>query len=135
MFITKLFKRKKKEEIEENPFRPYDEVLLINGIEHQNIGGCKALIEKEVTADIIIDKAEIENNIAALNFIKRREDLFIKNGFFYMPTRKSKRLKYYYVKIWKENKTLNGIWLGYFIASDEIEKYIYVKPKDRKEEK
>jgi hypothetical protein len=142
MKIIDIIFRKKKEikEPERNPYWGYDRVILNKDIEHQGIGGKTAYIEREVTIDDILERV-LNYNIAALNFAKRRPDLFRDFEDMNIPDNKLvkrkaryKNMKYYYVKVLNNPEHLNGChtYLGYFIASDEYTDYI--KAKDVKEE-
>lgn len=129
--------RKKSKEPERNPYLNCDRVVLHKDIEHQGIGGKTAYIEREVSIDDILERV-LSYNIAALNFAKRRPDLFRDFEDMNIPNEKLvkrkatyKSMKYYYVKVWQQDGK-NGTYLGYFIASDEYDKYI--KAKDVKEE-
>ena len=136
-FIDIFRKKKEVKEPERNPYWNYDRVILNKDIEHQGIGGKTAYIEREVTIDDILERV-LNYNIGAVNFAKRRPDLFRNFEDINIPDDKLvkrkaryKNMKYYYVKVWQgDNK--NGTYLGYFIASDEYSEYI--KIKDTKEE-
>ena len=139
-FIDMFGKKKVVKEPERNPYWNYDRVIINKDIEHQGIGGKTAYIEREVTIDDILERV-LGYNIAALNFAKRRPDLFrdfedmnIPDDKLVKRKAKYKSMKYYYVKIWNNPEHLNGdhTYLGYFIASDEYSEYI--KAKDIKEE-
>ena len=95
-------------------------ILLKSNIKHQNIGGKKAYIEKDLSIDDIIDIFG-SCNIAVMNFIFRRPDLFdfIKEDMANDKAR-DKSMKYYYVKI-AQPTSFGETYLGYVIASDEIE--------------
>ena len=136
-FIDIFRKKKDVNEPLKNPYWNCDRVILNNDIEHQSIGGKTAYIEREVTIDDILERV-LNYNIGAVNFAKRRPDLFrnledtnIPDDKLVKRKARYKNMKYYYVKVWQgDNK--NGIYLGYFIASDEYSEYI--KAKDIKEE-
>ena len=139
-FIDMFRKKKEVKKPERNPYWNCDRVILNKDIEHQGIGGKTAYIEGEVTIDDILERV-LGYNIAALNFAKRRPDLFrdfedmnIPDDKLVKRKAKYKSMKYYYVKIWNNPEHLNGdhTYLGYFIASDEYSEYI--KAKDIKEE-
>ena len=136
-FIDIFRKKKDVKEPERNPYWNCDRVILNDDIEHQCIGGKTAYIEREVTIDDILERV-LTYNIAALNFAKRRPDLFRDFEDMNIPDDKLvkrkaryKSMKYYYVKVWQKDDR-NGTYLGYFIASDEYSEYI--KAKDVKEE-
>ena len=136
-FIDIFRKKKDIKEPLKNPYLNCDRVILNKDIEHQGIGGKTAYIEREVTIDDILERV-LTYNIAALNFAKRRPDLFRDFEDMNIPDDKLvkrkaryKSMKYYYVKVW-QNDDINGTYLGYFIASDEYSEYI--KAKDVKEE-
>ena len=136
-FINIFRKKKEVKESERNPYQNCDRVILNKDIDHQGIGGKIAYIEREVNIDDILERV-LCYNIAALNFAKRRSDLFrdfedmnIPNDKLIKSKAKNKSMKYYYVKVW-QNDNRNGTYLGYFIASDEYSEYI--KIKDVKEE-
>ena len=118
--FNKLFNRDLKKRQKEEPYPcPYencDTVIINENVEHQNIGGKKAYIDRYVTLDDITDRL-LELNIAAVNFVTRRPDLFkvrqddldvifmdpwFKKNQQELVTRKAvdKNMKYYYVKIW-----------------------------------
>jgi hypothetical protein len=131
-FIDIFRKKKEVKEPERNPYWNCDRVILNKDIVHQGIGGKTAYIEREVTIDDILERV-LGYNIAALNFVERRPDLFrdykdlsIPNDKLVKRKAKYKNMKYYYVKVWQSDYR-NGTYLGYFIASDEYSKYI--KPK------
>lgn len=139
-FIDIFRKKKEVKEPERNLYWNCDRVILNKDIEHQGIGGKTAYIEREVTIDDILERV-LGYNIAALNFAKRRPDLFRDFEDMNIPDDKLvkrkaryKSMKYYYVKIWNNPEHLKGdhTYLGYFIASDEYSEYI--KAKDVKEE-
>ena len=136
-FIDIFRKKKDVKEPLRNPYWNCDRVILNKDIEHQGIGGKTAYIEIEVTIDDILERA-LAYNIAALNFAKRRPDLFrdfedanISDDKLVKRKARYKSMKYYYVKVWQKDDR-NGTYLGYFIASDEYSEYI--KAKDVKEE-
>lgn len=133
-FYNKIKKVFKNDKIYEPAFHPYlncDRVILHDDIEHQHIGGRTAYIERCITIDDILKKL-LAFNIAAINFSKRRPDLFrdvydlnITDDKLVKRKARSKNMSYYYVKIFKQNSTnKNGTWLGYFIASDEFDNII-----------
>ena len=136
-FIDIFRKKKDINEPLKNPYWNCDRVILNNDIEHQSIGGKTAYIEREVTIDDILERV-LNYNIGAVNFAKRRPDLFrnledtnIPDDKLVKRKARYKNMKYYYVKVWQGDNE-NGIYLGYFIASDEYSEYI--KIKDTKEE-
>ena len=138
MSFIDIFRNKKdvKEPLK-NPYWNCDRVILNNDIEHQSIGGKTAYIEREVTIDDILERV-LNYNIGAVNFAKRRPDLFrnledtnIPDDKLVKRKARYKNMKYYYVKVWQGDNE-NGTYLGYFIASDEYSEYI--KIKDTKEE-
>ena len=136
-FIDIFRKKKDVKEPLKNPYWNCDRVILNNDIEHQSIGGKTAYVEREVTIDDILERV-LTYNIAALNFAKRRHDLFrdfedmnISDDKLVKRKARYKNMKYYYVKVWQGDNE-NGTYLGYFIASDEYSEYI--KIKDTKEE-
>ena len=119
--IEKIKKVFKKKERMIHPYYECDSVTIDSKVTHQNIGGKKAFIIKELTISEI--KEEINNgNISVINFAKRRSDLFDKK----MKAKKSSQindLKYYYVKV-PTQKGPHDIFLGYVIASDECCDYV-----------
>ena len=134
MIFLDWMKNRKNKEPEKNPFLKCDKIIIKKDIEHQNIGGRTAYIEREVNIDKILDLL-ISYNIAAVNFANRRPDLFRDVNDSSIPDEKlakrkakSKNIKYYYVKIWQGDE-INGCYLGYFIASDEYDKYIPYEEK------
>ena len=136
-FIDIFRKKKDVKEPLKNPYWNCDRVILNNDIEHQSIGGKTAYIEREVTIDDILERV-LNYNIGAVNFAKRRPDLFrnledtnIPDDKLVKRKARYKNMKYYYVKVWQGDNE-NGTYLGYFIASDEYSEYI--KIKDTKEE-
>ena len=136
-FIDIFRKKKDIKEPLKNPYWNCDRVILNNDIEHQSIGGKTAYVEREVTIDDILERV-LNYNIGAVNFAKRRPDLFrdledtnIPDDKLVKRKARYKNMKYYYVKVWQGDNE-NGIYLGYFIASDEYSEYI--KIKDTKEE-
>lgn len=131
--FNKLFNRDLKKRQKEEPYPcPYENcatVTIVDSVEHQNIGEKKAYVDRYVTLDDILNKL-LDLNIAAVNFVMRRPDLFMvgqddldeiiidpwyKKNKNKLLTKKAKHLKYYYVKIWQAE----GCYLGYFVASDE----------------
>ena len=136
-FIDIFRKKKDINEPLKNPYWNCDRVILNNDIEHQSIGGKTAYVEREVTIDDILERV-LNYNIGAVNFAKRRPDLFrnledtnIPDDKLVKRKARYKNMKYYYVKVWQGDNE-NGTYLGYFIASDEYSEYI--KIKDTKEE-
>ena len=136
-FIDIFRKKKDVKEPLRNPYWNCDRVILNNDIEHQSIGGKTAYVEREVTIDDILERV-LNYNIGAVNFAKRRPDLFrdfeddnIPDDKLVKRKARYKNMKYYYVKVWQGDNE-NGTYLGYFIASDEYSEYI--KIKDTKEE-
>ena len=138
MSFINIFRKKKdaKKQLK-NPYCNCDRVILNENIEHQGIGGKTTYIEREVTIDDILERI-LTYNIAAINFAKRRPDLFrdfedtnIPDDKLVKRKARYKSMKYYYVKVWQKDDR-NGTYLAYFIASDECSKYI--KAKDVKEE-
>lgn len=75
---------------------------LIEGIEHQGIGGKQITIEREFTVDDILDQPLDSMNIACVNFVLRRSDFI---------TEENGDKKVYYGHV-------NN--LGYFVAEDEL---------------
>lgn len=141
LMFDKLFKRdlskRQKEEPYPCPYENCDTVIINKEVEHQNIGGKKAYIDRYITLDDITDRI-LELNAAAVNFVMRRPDLFkvTDKDIIYIATdpynhknkpqlfkRKAvkKDMKYYYVKIWQVDGPFGaeGCYLGYIIASDE----------------
>ena len=54
---------------------------LVEGIEHQGIGGKKIILEREFTVDDILDQPIDKMNIACVNFVLRRGDFIVpQNG-------------------------------------------------------
>ena len=136
-FIDIFRKKKDVNEPLKNPYWNCHRVIINNDIEHQSIGGKTAYVEREVTIDDILERV-LNYNIGAVNFAKRRPDLFrnleddnIPDDKLIKRKARYKNMKYYYVKVWQGDNE-NGIYLGYFIASDEYSEYI--KIKDTKEE-
>ena len=133
MRFIDIFRNKKDvKEPERNPYWNCDRVILNENIEHQGIGGKTAYVEREVTIDDILERV-LSYNIAALNFAKRRPDLFrdledmnIPNDKLVKRKARYKSMKYYYVKVWQKDDR-NGTYLGYFIASDEIQNILKLK--------
>ena len=110
-----------------NPYEGCETVKLNSDIKHQNIGGSIAYIDRYVNLDDITEKI-LDFNIAAINFCKRRPDLFenismLAEYGYGIPKKKAYDLEYYYVKINKGD----DLWLGYFIASDEIDSWVHAK--------
>ena len=108
-FIDIFRKKKDVKEPLRNPYWNCDRVILNKNIEHQGIGGKTAYIEREVTIDDILERV-LTYNIAALNFAKRRPDLFRDFEDMNIPDDKLvkrkaryKSMKYYYVKIWQKD--------------------------------
>lgn len=123
MNLYKLFKKdKKRKEPERNPYFMFDYCHLKKGIEHQGIGGRKAHIEKELVLKEILKNA-VDGNIACLNFVNRRPDLF--NEDISAKRKASHKKYYYYTKIWNDFN-----YLGYVICSDEIEDMVVVNKEE-----
>lgn len=142
MIFRNIFKVKERKEPERNPYWFYDRVILADNIDHQGIGGKRAYVDRHVSIDEILEMV-VMYNIAALNFAKRRPDLFrdfddlnIPNEKLVKRKAKNKNMKYYYVKIWNNPDHLNGeyAYLGYFIASDEIVNYYTYKDEEKEPE-
>lgn len=74
---------------------------LIDGIEHQGIGGKEIVLERKMTLNEVLE----QDTIAAFNFAKRRLDLVSK------PDKECDKITIYYGHI--DN-------LGYFVAEDEL---------------
>ena len=136
--IFKKLKQKRERKIQEKNYAArFDRVLISNKVTHQNIGGKTGYVEREVTIDDILEMI-LGYNISAMNFAKRRPDLFrdfedmnIPDDKLVKRKAKYKSMKYYYVKVLQSDDR-NGTYLGYIIASDEYSEYI--KAKDVKEE-
>lgn len=82
-------------------------VKLVEGIQHQEIGGKVFRIEKEGTVTYMLDAPLDKVPCALYNFLIRRTDLLDKD----------ETTKIYYGHVLETN-------LGYFIAEDEIEKEV-----------
>lgn len=78
-------------------------IKLVDGIEHQGIGGKQFIIMKEMRVSDLLDTPFTKMTIAMFNFIMRRKD------FFDMP----ETTKIYYGHVIDTD-------FGYFIAEDEI---------------
>ena len=118
--FNKLFnrdlKKRQKEEPYPCPYKNCDTVTIIDSVEHQNIGGKKAYVDRYVTLDDILNKL-LDLNIASVNFVMRRPDLFMVG---------QDDLDVILMDPWyKKNKNkllikkAKHCYLGYFIASDE----------------
>jgi len=108
-------------------------VYLIKKVKHQGIGGKKAFIDRKLDLQEVIDNA-CNFNMACMNFVKRRPDLFKSwdefttiyfddRGFIYEDMLSNPgyafKMDYYYVKV-LQTDSKNSCYLGYVIASDEI---------------
>lgn len=130
MILRNLFNKKNKiqKEPERNPYVTCDYFILKDGIEHQNIGGRKAYIDRRVTLDEIRENLFV-GNIATVNFVNRRPDLFESYDKFYKDPKgfvkpEGRHKRYYYVKIWNQfHDSKDWGYLGYIICStDEVKK-------------
>ena len=74
-------------------------------VTHQKIGGEIFYPEFKLDFDEVVHNAIYENNIACMNFLKRRTELYkIKNKIFYYGKVKQKEF-----------------YLGYVVCEDELE--------------
>ena len=80
--------------------------IIANGVKHQNIGGKEILLEKETRLDYFLDKNLSDMNIAEINFIKRRMDLFTEYS-----DEECSKIEVYYGHVGN---------LGYWVCEDEI---------------
>lgn len=135
--IFDRFRKKSKEikEPERNPYWGCDYVVLNKDIEHQGIGGKKGYIDRIVTIDDILERL-LNYDVLAMNFAKRRPDLFrnfedlsIPDDKLVKRKAKYKSMKYYYVKIWQQDGK-NGTYLGYLVASDEYTEYVKANERE-----
>lgn len=129
--ILNIFKKKK---VKRSPYADCNKLTINKSVKHQKIGGKTGYIVREVTIDEVLDKL-LDYNIAAMNFAKRRPDLFrdfedlnIPNDKIVKRQATFKYMKYYYVKV-EQTDGINSTYLGYFVASDEV-----VLDKDNKTE-
>lgn len=129
--ILNIFKKKK---AKRSPYADCNKLTINKSVKHQKIGGKTGYIVREVTIDEVLDKL-LDYNIAAMNFAKRRPDLFrdfedlnIPNDKLVKRQATFKYMKYYYVKV-EQTDGINSTYLGYFVASDEV-----VLDKDNKTE-
>ena len=125
--------KKNSKEPERNGYIFCDRVILKNNIAHQDIGGKTGYFDRALTLDNILEQYRGMQNVAVLNFVSRRPDLFDESQPQYrMPKSKARDLKYHYIKIWNTNAAIypEYSYLGYVIASDEIKKVIKVKDND-----
>ena len=126
------YKKKIKREIE-NPVKSYG----LAGVKvkkdlhggHRDIGGKIGYIDRTPTVEEILIKA-LNYNPGCLNFVHNRTDLFedfkdyeIRDSYLIKP--KAYNLKYFYIKIREHDQ-----FIGYIVASDEIEEYINCKEED-----
>ena len=132
LIIESYHKKKIKMEIE-NPVKGYG----IAGVKvkkdlhgnHRDIGGKIGYIDRVPVVEGILMKA-LSYNPACLNFVRHRTDLFedfddyeIQDSHLIKP--KAYDLKYFYIKIREHDQ-----FIGYIVASDEIEEYINCKEED-----
>lgn len=121
----------------------YDRIVkrrILPHIKHQDIGGKVILIERELTV------AEVgqHNGIGAWNFFERRRDLtspkYDNVKVYYGHVNKDNDCHCYYCweksragqragvlkrlwhLFWDSPRHLSGVWLGYFVTEDELEK-------------
>lgn len=117
--------KKNSKEPERNPYFATNYCIIKDKISHQGIGGKKAYFDRALTLDDILEQYRGMQNIAVLNFVSRRPDLFDESQPQYrMIKSKARDMKYHYVKIWNTNPAIypEHTYLGYVIASDEIKK-------------
>ena len=116
-------RKKEDEEPEYHPYMRNDYCYIKENVDHQGIAGKRAYFTRKVTLREIIDKALDEGNIACRNFMLRRPDLFEDPSYGITKDKAYKRT-YHYVHIWNNPEHLDGnyTFLGYVVASDEIEK-------------
>lgn len=122
--------KKNSKEPERNPYFMIDYCIIKDKVDHQGIGGKKAYFDRSLTLDDVLEQYRGMQNIAVLNFVSRRQDLFDESQPQYrMPKSKARNLKYHYVKIWNTNESIypEYAYLGYVIASDEIKKTYKIK--------
>lgn len=132
LIIAAHHKKKIKREIE-NPVKGYGLAGVkvkkdLHG-DHRDIGGKIGYIDRTPTVEEILIKA-LNYNPGCLNFVRNRTDLFedfedykIQDSDLIKP--KAYNLKYFYIKIREHDQ-----FIGYIVASDEIEEYINCKEED-----
>lgn len=133
MIFRSIFGKKDKipKEPERNPYVTCDYFILKDNIEHQNIGGKKAYIDRRVTLDEIRENLFV-GNAATVNFVNRRPDLFEAYDRFYYTKNfvkpEGRHKRYYYVKIWNQFVDSKDYgYLGYIICStDEVKSTVKV---------
>ena len=128
MIFGKLF-GKKKERVN-NPYNNCPYFVIDKKVQHQNIGGKKGYSPLEVAVTEIMYMAE-DGNWAACNFIDRRNDIFelkmdpmdVRPHSDHIIFSGPKDMEFWYVKVYTNPDHLGGAyaWLGYFVASDEID--------------
>lgn len=96
---------------------------------YRNIGGKIGYIDRMPDVMEIVNKAS-NYNPACLNFVKSRSDLFNDFDDYELTTLqlikpRADNLRYFYIKIREHNQ-----FIGYIVASDEIEEYINCKEED-----
>lgn len=139
MIFENLFKKFKKEEkITEGPYWDCEYVFIDETVDHQDIGGKVGYVFKHVSKEELLEKLT-SYNIAAINFAKRRPDLFrdpedlsVPDDKILKKKAKGKNMKYYYVKVRKEDG-VSSYYLGYFVASDECSEPIFRKGVENSE--
>lgn len=131
--MTQRKAKKNSKEPERNPYFMHDYCIIKNKVTHQDIGGKKGYFDRSLTIDDILEQYRGMQNIAVLNFVSRRPDLFDESQPQYrMVKSRARDLKYHYVKVWNTNTMIypEYSYLGYVIASDEIKKTVKVKRND-----
>ncbi len=131
--LIKQKAKKNSKEPERNPYFMTDRCILKNNITHQGIGGKTGYFDRSFEIDEVLEQYKGMSNVAILNFVQRRPDLFDESQpQWRMAKPKARELKYHYIKIWNTNTYMypEYTYLGYVIASDEIKKVIKVKRND-----
>lgn len=131
--LTARKAKKNSKEPERNPYWNCDRCILKKNIEHQGIGGKEGYFDRSLTLDDVLEAYKGMQNIAVLNFVARRPDLFDESQpQWRMAKQKAREVRYHYIKIWNTSEHIypEYTYLGYVVASDEIKKVIKVKRND-----
>lgn len=121
--IKRLRHKRNTKKMLKNPYEYYKipkvKINKINDVKRP-ISNMIGYVDREPDVDEILGKA-LYFNPACINFIRYRNDLFEDFDDYEIPDDKlikpeARKLKYYYVKVKSDN-----CYLGYIVASDEIE--------------
>lgn len=124
--LQSIKSKKENQRMLDNPYEYYGlpkvKIKDVKLGSHRDIGGKIGYIERTPDINEILQKA-LKGNLACLNFVRFRNDIFEDFDDYEIPDDKLIKpnaydLKYYYVKV---KTDINNIFLGYIVASDEIE--------------